>query len=54
MRAREIFITGTNKGIVPVVNVDDRIIGDGMPGQNTLKIKQLFEDHAKELNRTCS
>jgi branched-subunit amino acid aminotransferase/4-amino-4-deoxychorismate lyase len=29
MAADEIFITGTSKGIVPVVQVDDGVIADG-------------------------
>jgi branched-chain amino acid aminotransferase len=30
--AEEVFITGTNKGVVPVVQIDDNVIGDGTPG----------------------
>lgn len=33
--AAEVFITGTNKGLVPVVRIDDRVIGDGHPGPLT-------------------
>lgn len=36
--ADEVFITGTNKGVVPVVQVDDADIGGGCPGPLTLKL----------------
>jgi branched-chain amino acid aminotransferase len=35
LTADEVFITGTNKMIVPVVQVDDTAIGDGRPGRHT-------------------
>lgn len=44
--ADEVFISGTNKGIVPVVKVDDTTIGDGRPGVNTRRLMKLLEDHA--------
>ncbi len=33
--ADEIFITGSGKGLVPVVQIDDALIGDGKPGRVT-------------------
>jgi len=36
--ADEVFITGTNKGLVPVVRVDDARIGSGRPGPLTAKL----------------
>jgi len=36
--ADEVFITGTNKGVVPVVQVDDAQIGKGTPGLLTRKL----------------
>jgi branched-chain amino acid aminotransferase len=36
--AEEVFITGTNKGLVPVNQVDGHRIGDGRPGPNTRRI----------------
>jgi branched-chain amino acid aminotransferase len=38
LTADEVFITGTNKGIVPVIQVDDATIGPGLPGGRTLKL----------------
>jgi len=42
-KADEVFITGTNKGIVPVVKIDDGIIGTGRPGPMTHKVIQALE-----------
>ena len=38
----EAFITSSSKEITPVVQIDDRIIGDGKPGRRTYLLEQLF------------
>jgi branched-chain amino acid aminotransferase len=38
LKAKEIFITGTNKGLVPVVQIDDALIGNGRPGKATHRL----------------
>jgi len=38
LAADEVFLTGTNKGLVPVIQVDDTVIGDGRPGPGTRKL----------------
>ncbi len=43
----EIFICGTNKGIVPVVKVDDTFIGTGKPGPGTRRLIQRFPDFVR-------
>ena len=45
LTADEIFITGTNKGVVPVIQIDDTIIGPGVPGRNTKKLIIQMENH---------
>jgi len=42
--ADEAFLTGSNKGIVPVVQVDEAIIGNGTPGPVTQKLIQLYQE----------
>ena len=42
LTADEVFITGTNKMIVPVNQVDDQIIGDGRPGRITRKLMKAL------------
>jgi branched-chain amino acid aminotransferase len=50
-RASEVFITGTNKGLVPVVQIDDHTIGTGRPGENTRKLMAaLGERTARHLH----
>jgi len=40
--AEEVFLTGTAAEIIPVVKIDDRIIGDGRPGSRTWQIIDRF------------
>lgn len=41
----EVFISASNKEIVPIIQVDDMVIGDGQPGPRTRKVMQLFRDY---------
>jgi len=45
--ARECFLTGTAAEVIPVVNVDDRIINDGKPGKNTKELIRKFKEITK-------
>ena len=45
LKAGEVFISGTNKGIVPVVKINDAVVGDGKPGKNTRTIIKAMESH---------
>ncbi len=42
--AGEAFVTGTMGGLVPVVSVDGRAIGDGTPGPVTKRLTALYAD----------
>lgn len=46
--AREAFLTGSTKLLMPVVQVDDIVFGNGRPGPVTRKLMQLFEEATKE------
>ena len=46
--ADEVFLTGTAAEIVPVVTIDGRVIGRGVPGPVTKKLQQAF----REVTRT--
>ena len=50
--ADEIFISGTNKGIVPVIQIDDTEIGAGTPGPKTKKMIHELEKHSLEFIRS--
>ena len=39
----EVFITASNKEVVPVVQIDDKIIGDGKVGPRMKRVLELFK-----------
>jgi branched-chain amino acid aminotransferase len=43
----ELFITSSTKEILPVIQVDDQLIGDGKPGRNTCKLIDLFHAYVE-------
>jgi len=43
--ADEIFITATNKKVLPVIKIDKKIIGNGKVGNLTKQIQKLFDDY---------
>ncbi len=45
LTASEVFITGTNKGLVPVIQIDDSVIGSGQPGPKTQYLMTLLDRH---------
>jgi branched-chain amino acid aminotransferase len=49
LAASEVFVTSTNKGVVPVVKVDDTVIGNGRPGERTRKMMAAFKAHTLRL-----
>lgn len=42
--ADECFLTGTGAEVVPVVRVDGRTIGGGLPGSTTLRLMKAFRE----------
>ena len=49
--ADEAFVTGTFGGLIPAIEVDGRVIGDGSPGPVTAHLRTLYE---KLINRVSS
>ncbi len=49
-KAREAFLTNTSWEVVPVVQVDDRRIGDGIPGPIT---RALLDSYRELLRQEC-
>ena len=45
LSADEVFITGTNKGVVPVIQVDEITIGSGKPGPLTRRLIEKLAEH---------
>ncbi len=50
LTADEVFITGTNKGVVPVIQINDTLISKGKPGKNTKKLIQALDRHARDFS----
>jgi len=44
-QAHEVFITSSIREVVPIVKVDDTVIGDGKPGATTQRIRALFAEY---------
>ncbi len=43
--AEEVFITSTSKGLMPIVQIDNHLIGRGKVGKGTSKLSLLFEKY---------
>lgn len=44
LSAEEVFLTSTTRGVVPIVRIDDRVIGDGSVGPVTRDLMRLFSE----------
>jgi branched-chain amino acid aminotransferase len=47
--AQEVFLTSSTKEIVPVVRVDDHVVGGGAPGPVTVALMSAFRRHTAAL-----
>jgi branched-chain amino acid aminotransferase len=52
--ADEAFLTSTTREAVPIVRVDDRRIGKGVPGPITLALLRRFRENADKLTRPAT
>ena len=43
-KVEEVFLSGTTTEIMPIVKVDDTLIGDGRPGAVTRKLQAAFDE----------
>ncbi len=46
LAAREVFVTSTSSNVMPVVKIDDQVVGDGKPGPLSRKLLKLYATHA--------
>ena len=44
----EIFITASNKEIVPVIQMDEMVIGNGKPGDKTCSVMEMFKKYTQD------
>jgi branched-chain amino acid aminotransferase len=49
LSADEVFLTASNKRIVPVVTIDEHTVGDGLVGPVTKTLMERFEENAEQL-----
>ena len=47
--ADECFLTSTTRELVPIVRVDEHVIGSGTPGRLTTALLEAFRVRAREL-----
>jgi branched-chain amino acid aminotransferase len=40
--ADEIFVTSTAGGVIPIVRLDERYLGNGAPGATTMRLRELY------------
>ncbi len=50
--ADELFLTGTAAEVIGVVEIDNRIIGEGKPGSISKELKQKFFEYAMSCSKT--
>jgi len=45
------MLFGTTNEVMPVVQINDRKVGDGQPGPITRQLQQAFRDYVAECQR---
>lgn len=45
LSADEVFLTGSSKGILPVVRIDDAVIGTGSPGEGYARLRAAYAEY---------
>lgn len=45
---KEVFMTSSTRGVLPIVQIDQQVIGDGKPGSVTQLLHDVFEERVKE------
>lgn len=46
-RVEEAFITSSSRGIMPVVKIDEKVIGEGVPGPLTMALREAYSRWVK-------
>ena len=47
-QAAEAFITSTSVNVLPVVKIDDKLVGNGKVGEITKRLGELYNAHIYE------
>lgn len=46
--ADEVFMTGSNMEVMPVVRLGDRVVGGGKPGPVTRRVHEAYREHVRQ------
>jgi branched-chain amino acid aminotransferase len=46
----EAFLTSTTKEVLPLVQIDEHVIGTGQPGPHTARISELFQAYVRKVS----
>jgi D-alanine transaminase len=49
-QADEVFLSSTTAEVMPTIEMDEKIVGDGNPGPTTRKLQELYE---QEIEKQC-
>jgi D-alanine transaminase len=52
--AREVFITSSSSYVMPVVQVDEAVIGNGRPGSRTLRLREIYQEYMGGTSRDAA
>ncbi|OKL43486.1 D-amino-acid transaminase [Pseudovibrio exalbescens] len=52
--AREAFVTSASLVVMPVVKIDDQVIGDGTPGPVAIELRKTFHEAAELIKLTAA
>lgn len=48
--ADECFLTQTSTGVLPITQIDERLVGNGKPGMVTKDLMEMFNEYVEHLN----
>ena len=46
-QAKEVFLTSSTRGVMPIIQIDDQVIGDGKPGPISEELAKRFLNYQK-------
>jgi len=49
LNADEVFITSTTLELIPIIKVDNKVIGNGFPGTTTQKFQNIFNEEISKI-----